>query len=254
MSSLSAFQDDFVQALNAAHPAASALTGQRAFAIYRNTVMKGWIDALEANFPAVLALVGEQWFRAAASQFARAQHPVSPVMALYGDAFPPFLESFDPATELPYLAEVAAIDWQWLGATLAPQSGSLTLADIAGVDREDLASRTVRLNPALRVHWSNTTAPSIWLDARGIEVNDALNYEAAEECLVICRSTNGMTAGRLSPGGHRLIERLREGATLGWALAEASVAEPEIDLADCLTSLFGRGAIAALDPAERSSL
>jgi hypothetical protein len=36
------------------------------FKVYRNTVLKGCVDALAANFPTVLRLVGEDWFRAAA--------------------------------------------------------------------------------------------------------------------------------------------------------------------------------------------
>ena len=76
---LSRFQDGVVQALLAPHDAAPdhlrALTDQPGFAVYRNTVLKGCIDALQANFPAVVRLVGEEWFRAVAALHARAQPP-----------------------------------------------------------------------------------------------------------------------------------------------------------------------------------
>ena len=39
---------------------AHGLAAQPAFAVYRNTVMKGCVDALEANFPTVARLVGEE--------------------------------------------------------------------------------------------------------------------------------------------------------------------------------------------------
>jgi Putative DNA-binding domain len=61
---LADFQDDFVHALLATpdnmQPNLSTLTRQPGFAVYRNTVMKGCIDALQANFPTVLRLVGEE--------------------------------------------------------------------------------------------------------------------------------------------------------------------------------------------------
>ena len=38
--------------------------------VHRNTSLKGAVDALESNFPAVAQLVGEEWFRAAAREFA----------------------------------------------------------------------------------------------------------------------------------------------------------------------------------------
>ena len=37
-----------------------SLYGQPAFAVYRNTVMKACIDALQANYPAVTRLVSEE--------------------------------------------------------------------------------------------------------------------------------------------------------------------------------------------------
>ena len=70
---LTTFQDGFAAALlpppgaAPAHPAwLDALLAQPGFAVYRNTVLKGCIDALQASYPTVCALVGEEWFRAAA--------------------------------------------------------------------------------------------------------------------------------------------------------------------------------------------
>ena len=56
-------------------PEVAALAAQPAFAVYRNTVMKGCIDALQANYPAVARLVGEEWFRAAAAIYVREALP-----------------------------------------------------------------------------------------------------------------------------------------------------------------------------------
>ena len=62
---------------------------QSAFAdAYRNTVMKGCVDALAANFPAVVRLVGEQWFRAVALDFVTWQPPDDPRLLSYGRGFP----------------------------------------------------------------------------------------------------------------------------------------------------------------------
>ena len=71
---LSAFQDGFSAALlgHAEHaPWLSALESQPGFAVYRNTVLKGCIDALQASYPTVCQLVGEDWFRAAATEPAK---------------------------------------------------------------------------------------------------------------------------------------------------------------------------------------
>ena len=61
MGALAAFQNTFAAALLAPEPATvwSALARQPGFAVYRNTVMKGCIDALQANYPAVARIAGE---------------------------------------------------------------------------------------------------------------------------------------------------------------------------------------------------
>ncbi len=70
---MNTFQQSFAQALlhpGAADPAAVAMAAvlqQPAFSVYRNTVLKGCIDALEANYPTVARLVGSEWFRSVAA-------------------------------------------------------------------------------------------------------------------------------------------------------------------------------------------
>lgn len=70
---LADFRTQFVQALFSAEADAAReiakLVAQPGFAVYRNTVIKGRIDALQANYPAVARLIGEEWFRAAAAIF-----------------------------------------------------------------------------------------------------------------------------------------------------------------------------------------
>ena len=74
-STLDAFQRDFAAALlgEATSEAGRALAAQPGFAVYRNTVLRGCIDALAANFPTVATLVGREWFDEAAGRFARQQ-------------------------------------------------------------------------------------------------------------------------------------------------------------------------------------
>lgn len=88
MNALAQFQDDFAQALLLPDAplslAIAAMAAQPGFAVYRNTVMKGCIDALQANYVCVARLVGEEWFRAAAAVFVHAHPPVQPTLLHYG--------------------------------------------------------------------------------------------------------------------------------------------------------------------------
>ncbi|MDI6625577.1 MAG: DNA-binding domain-containing protein, partial [Brevundimonas sp.] len=81
-----------------------------AIAVYRNTSIKGRIDALEANYPTVARMVGGDWFRAAAREFVEDQPGDDPVLAGFGEGFPAWLAAFEPARDLPYLSPIARLD------------------------------------------------------------------------------------------------------------------------------------------------
>ena len=144
---LARFQDRFVRTL-----LAPELPAPPAFAVYRNTVINGCIDALQANYPAVARLVGEEWFRAAASVYARRHPPRLPMLTEYGGGFPAFLDSFPPAAELPYLSAVARLDRLWTEAHTAPDEPSL----------ERWNGLPVRPHAAARWAWFPLPAYTIW--------------------------------------------------------------------------------------------
>ena len=137
---LARFQDRFVRTL-----LAPELPAPPAFAVYRNTVMKGCIDALQANYPSVARLVGEEWFRAAAAVYARANPPRVPMLTEYGAGFAGFLESCPPAAEQPYQPAVARHDRV---RSQAP--------------RARLNGRRLQLHAAARWGWFALPAYTIW--------------------------------------------------------------------------------------------
>ena len=64
---LADFQQTFAQALLGTGPVPAEWAAQPGFAVYRNTVLGGCVDALEANHPVAAALTGRAWLRAAAA-------------------------------------------------------------------------------------------------------------------------------------------------------------------------------------------
>lgn len=83
---LADFQRDFARALLSEDPEAldagplRALFAQPGFAVYRNTVASGCVDALRAAYPTVRALVGDEAFAVAALAFSRTHPPRVPML------------------------------------------------------------------------------------------------------------------------------------------------------------------------------
>jgi hypothetical protein len=172
--SLASFEDAFAHALFAApgeaDPAVADLVAQPAFAVYRNTVMKSCIDALQANFPAVTRLVGEEWFRAAAAEYVAQERPNTPSLQDYGTTFAAFLADFAPAAELPCLADVARLDRFWIESHRSVDAPVLDVTGLVGADPGVLAGAVLVPHPAARWAWfPDSPAYSIWRDNRARE-------------------------------------------------------------------------------------
>src|SRR5512134_2092295 len=155
---LADYQDAFAHALLADdavdEPSVAHLVAQPGFAIYRNTVLKGCIDALQANFPAVARLVGDEWFRAAAALYVRRALPTAPTLLTYGREFADFLRGFEPASELPYLAPVARVDRLWSEAHVAADDKLLDPAALARLAPDDMGGFALRPHAAARLTYN----------------------------------------------------------------------------------------------------
>src|SRR6185369_14839297 len=96
------FQRDFAAAI--AEPAEGAMS------VYRNTVLSGCVDALRANYPVVARLLGEEMFETIAAEYASIFPPRRPVMAVYGERFPDWLEKQPWIWDIAYIPDVARIE------------------------------------------------------------------------------------------------------------------------------------------------
>lgn len=242
------FQAAFADALFAAphEPPGplAALTAQPAFAVYRNTVMKGCVDALEANFPTVLRLVGRDWFRAAAAIHAAAEPPRDARLLFYGEGFAAFLETFEPARELPYLPGVAKLDRAWIEAHVAPDAAT-DLEWLAGLPPPALATARVAPHPAARWHWFDEHPVfTIWQRNRvGSEDRGEIDWRGEGALLV--RPGDSVAWREASAAECAFLDACAGGAALGQAAAAALRVQPGADLAQLLAGLLRAGALAA---------
>ncbi|WP_296653630.1 DNA-binding domain-containing protein [Paraburkholderia sp.] len=254
--SLAAFQDRFIRALYDAaenDPRVAAVAAQPGFAVYRNTVFKGCVDALQANFPSVQRLVGVDWFRAAALVYARATPPDDARLLLYGATFPAFLEAFEPARKLTYLAGVARLDRLWIESHVAPDFGS----EVASENASRRAAEITRLSPdeLLRtVLPPNASARWAWFDAQPVYTIWRATREAAAfpdpldwrgEGALLLRSGGRVTWRQVGKGACALLDACAAGVTFGDAMERALAAEPDLDLVSFTATLFADGAISA---------
>jgi len=231
----------------------AALTTQPAFAVYRNTVMKGCIDTLEANFPSVTSLVGRDWFRAAAALHVEAHPPTDGRLLRYGDDFVGFLKNFEPARELPYLADVAWLDRQWTEIHVASDAQAANGADLAALAPEHLGATVLTPHPAARWKWfGDLPIYSIWWrncsPLAASSKDDEGDIEWHGEGALLTRVADAVVSCPASEATCAFLDACARGEPLGEAAAAAMGIQPDADLANMLSTLLRAGAL-TLTPA-----
>ncbi len=247
---LARFQDAFAHALLApdAGPAAevATLAAQPAFAIYRNTVMKGCIDALQANYPAVVRLVGEEWFRAAAAVYVREALPADPTLLRYGAGFADFLARFEPAAELPYLQGVARLDRYWTEAHAAPDAGALDASAVARLAPEALAKTVLHSHPAARWAWfADGPIYTIWSRNRA-DSAPAADLDWQPEGALLVRPRDAVEWTALDAAACAFLDACAAGSTLAGAAQAALEVQGNADLARLMSTLLEAGAFSGM--------
>lgn len=221
-------------------------------AVYRNNVISSLVDALADNCPVVRALVGDDFFRAMAAQFVRRSPPRSPVLALYGEAFPDFIAGFEPAASLPYLADMARLELARQRALHAADATALS-AEAAQhtLARADAPGQlSLGWHPSLRLLRSRHAVASLW-HAHQLDDGDvdaalaAVNTDQAED-VVLLRHDLDLLLWRLPPGGAAFVAASQDGADLDRAAACALRDHPGFDLVATLAPLIAHGALTQL--------
>lgn len=239
-------------------PTPSGLVGpdgepsSRRFAVYRNNVVFGLIEALGAAFPAVHRIVGADFFLAMARAYVVREPPRSPIMLDYGAGFPDFIRHFEPAMALPYLADVARIERAWSEAYHAPEASPIDPCEFIAIASGQLPAMRLVFHPSLRVVRSHFPALTIWQMSVADGVPAPVDLAASEDALVV-RPRIDVEARSIPKGSPEFIEALADGRSVLAALEVALIANPRFDLAGNLSDLMQAGALAGYNLANEAT-
>lgn len=227
----------------------------RRFAVYRNNVVSSLIDALAETFPVTRELVGEKFFRAMAGVFVRHAPPRSALLAYYGEGLPAFIEDFEPARGVPYLADVARLEMLRVRACHAADADPLSPDRVAQAltDLERLPMLQMTCHPSLGILRSDYAVVSLWAAHQGLVDLASVDPGVPETALVV-RTGLEVQVVALPPGGDALISSFASGLTLGEATALAAAASEDFDLTATFALLLRHGALCSLQEPEETVL
>jgi len=213
--------------------------------VYRNNVMVSLIDALAAIFPAVQRITGIDFFRGMARQFVRLTPPTSPLLFEYGYSFPSFIESYEYARTMPWLADVARIERAWLDAYHAADAEPLAANALAAIPLDGLADAVLLTHPAARIVRSSFSAVTIF-SANRDEITPGLIDASIAEDALITRPDADVVVRRLSAATAVFMTNLMAGRPLGEAAVSAFQYSPSFDLAANIAGLIETGTFVSI--------
>jgi hypothetical protein len=193
-----------------------AASGPPRLDVYRANVHGNWSAALAGAYPIVRKIVGREFFGAMARDYALAHPSTSGDLHEYGAQLARFVEDYAHTQDLPYLPDVARMEWLAHRAYYA--------ADAVAFDFS--RPTEVRLAPGCALLESDWPLGSLWdahqEDREGLAT---VNLAAGPDRILVHRAGWRVEVCSLATGDHLFLQRLRDGAALGAALEAAATAD-----------------------------
>ena len=147
-----------IQCLNSTNEAEQQIR----LAVYQNNYAHSLSEALKDSFPVVLRLIGNDLFTALAIDYVMSTPPNQASLLTYGESFIDFLAGHPQCASLPYLADIARIEWLYVQCFYGPDDKPINMNHLLEVDEELMAQVTFTQHPDCYLLKSDYPVLDIW--------------------------------------------------------------------------------------------
>jgi hypothetical protein len=239
MRELAALQAQFGAGLDAPASEAGALelfvgeTGQarQRLAIYRGNARANAARAIAAAYPVIGKIVGGEFFSGLATEYQTRFPSIDGDLNEYGEAFAAFLGDFPPAREIPYLADVAHLEWRVHRAHYAADPAPFDPARVATLSPEQQLKLRPQPHPGCHILQSAYPIARIWevhQDTFSGEFD--VEFEGNLTNALVYRPRFRVEVAQISDAEAGFLAAALGGETLETALAAAQSRDVSFDL------------------------
>jgi len=223
-----------------------ALSAADRFFIYRNNITGARVRALGAIYPVCKEIVGEDCFQGMARSFAWQTPDRSEDLNVYGEAFAAFLaeqvRTQEAFSALPYLPELARLEWYWHAAYYAPDDVPFPATGLETLTPDDIERISFPLNASLSLMETGFPVFEIWHRHREKENVSSVDALGETEYLCIYREGYESRIERIDRARYALLGACGEGLCLARLAELAGVRE---SLSTLLPEMIARGWVVA---------
>ena len=208
----------------------------RRLQIYRNNLNESLSDALEAVFPVIARLVGDRYFRQLSRGFIAA-HPLrAGSLHDFGRELPDHIVQQPELTDLPYLTDVARLEWACHEVYHEADHVALAATQLAKLSPADQVELRLPLAPATRLLASRYPVLRIWASNQpgASDAAAPISLDEGGVRVLIARRDGDIEFRVLGEAEDLWLRALASDATLAEATASAIAHTADFDLGSAL--------------------
>jgi hypothetical protein len=219
----------------------------RRMAVYRANMVAAADKALSSAYPVIRQVLGGEFFHGLAREFQCGSPSTSGDLTRFGAAFDTFLDTFEHTRSLPYLPDLARLEWAVHTAYGAADAPDWDAAELGAVEPGRQAAIRLHWTPGLAVVESGFPIVRIWSLHQPCQDGDfSVDWTAAENALV-ARQGFAITVSACSAGEAAFLAASLAGDTLGDAVTAALHRQSDFDLGQLLGRAFSARLICGLN-------
>ncbi len=151
--------------------------------LYRNNFIVSLTEMLEAVFPITLGLVGDEFFQQLTKSYILETPLPEASIENYGRQLPQFIGQCPQTQSLPYLADIAQLEWNLEQAKSCTEKAAFPFQQLAEVDQSRQGDIRFSLTPQAFLMRSEHPIFSIW---KAVSSNNFEGLDMSQpECLIV---------------------------------------------------------------------
>ena len=225
---------------------------ERGVEVYRNNYRGNLQDTLAGAYPVIEQLVGKDFFRLLARRYIEQYPSRSGNLHHYGAEMTDFVAAFEPVQELPYLPDVAVLEWACHRAYFADDAATFDIARLAQVPPEQYADLILYTHPACHLVRSRYPVATIWRAHQPgadsiysgdfhIDLNSGGSHALGN--ILVGRKGDVVAVSELPAADAAWLKSVQSGVPLGEATVVVLEQHPDFDLQAVLLNLIAQGVL-----------
>lgn len=205
---------------------ADSFDGPERLAIYRNNFLISLGEALKANFPVTLQLLGKEFFEQAARRFVLSHPPQRPCLFEYGAGFADHLRDLPQLKTRPYIIDMARFEFARAAAYNAPVEPAVTPETLVGLSPEQLEALPIRRARHAQIVAVRAPVLALWQAHQAAEPDfAAIDMTPRSYALLVCRPDQTLMYQELDLSASAFLLAAEHESSLGVAAAHCGASD-----------------------------